>query len=323
LPVFVKQVFSLRDKMSSTAGAIDQQQRAGGNRAVQQQLVVAALWMVLGLAIVLATLLVVRRISGVFQQPLGGAAIVLFAVVAELGVFSFRRLAIRQGLAAAQYSVLSTQYSLLYVLPTVLAIAALLSLTIPGTPLFGLLLAWLIVLAGETAQLYPHFRPIWDRTLPPPPPVAPPVPTPPPLPSAVVNERSEIEPAESESSEIELEEPEIPAGLIQQLTRVLEDDHESIHALVQTKIPANDRQAILHISFCPPLADKPELTAHALDSANADVRITQVETFGARLEVRLPTRITTEQNVVIEILGSAKATKSVAAPPRPVGELPG
>lgn len=308
--------------MRSTAGAIDRQQRAGGNRAVQQQLVVASLWMFLVLAIAVAALLVVRRISGVFQLPLGGAAIILLAVVAELAVFSYRLVANRAGLTLVQYSALSTQNSVVYILPSALVLAALLSLTIPGTPLFGLLLAWMIVLAGETAQLHFYFRPIWDRTLPPPPPLAPPILTPPPLPTATVSKITEIEPLESERDEIEADEPEIPVGLIQQLTRVREGDHESIHALVQAKIPANDRQAILHLAFCPPLADKPELTAHALDCDDADVRITQAETFGTRLEVRLPVVSGNGHNVVVEILGSVKATKSAAAPPQPVAELP-
>ena len=308
--------------MRSTAGAIEQRPHAGGNRAVQQQLVVASLWMVLALAIAVAALLVVRRISGVFQQPLGSAAIVLLAVVAELAVLLYRQLAIRAGLTLVQYSTLSTQNSVVYILPSALVLAALLSLTIPGTTLFGLLLAWIIVLAGETTQLHFHFRPIWDPALPPPPPLAPPIPTPPPLPSATVSKLVEIEPAESECPDLEGDEPEIPAGLIQQLTRVREDDHESIHALVQAKIHANDRQAILHLAFCPPLADKPELTAHALDCDDADVRITQAETFGTRLEVRLPAVSGSEHNLVVEILGSVKATKSAAAPPQPVAELP-
>lgn len=73
----------------------------------------------------------------------------------------------------------------------------------------------------------------------------------------------------------------------------------------------NDRLAIIHLAFCPPLAERPELTAHALDMDEADVRITQAETFGARLEVRLPAVAQAERSFLIEVLGSAATAKSV------------
>jgi hypothetical protein len=291
--------------MRSTAGAIDHKHPAGGTLAIQRQLLVAALWLVLGLAIAFAALLIVRRISGAFFQPLSGVTIVTIAALVELAVVSFRRLAIRAGFTTAQYSVLSTQYSVAYVLPSVLALLTLISLTIPGTPLLALMLAWLIVLAGEAAQLHFHFRPSWASTLSPPPLPAPPAPIPPPLPSEI-----ETELAEAEFTETETAEAEIPAGLLQQVTRVLEDDRESIHALVQANIAANDRLAIVHLSFCPPLANRPELTAHALDMDDADVRITQAETFGVRLEIRLPKVASAERSFLIELLGSAPTAKS-------------
>jgi hypothetical protein len=286
--------------MRSTAGAIDHKHPAGGTLAIQRQLLVATLWLVLGLAISLAALLIVRRISGAFFQPLSGVTIVTIAALVELAVVSFRRLAIRAGFTTAQYSVLSTQYSVAYVLPSVLALLTLISLTIPGTPLLALLLAWLIVLAGEAAQLHFHFRPSWASTLSPPPLPAPPAPIPPPWPSEI----------ETELTETEATEAEIPAGLLQQVTRVLEDGRESIHALVQANIAANDRLAIVHLAFCPPLANRPELTAHALEMDEADVRITQAETFGARLEVRLPAVVPAERSFLIEVLGSAATAKS-------------
>ena len=46
---------------------------------------------------------------------------------------------------------------------------------------------------------------------------------------------------------------EVPDGLIQQMTRLRDGAGESIHALVQAEIPAQDNQAVIHLAFCPPL----------------------------------------------------------------------
>ena len=148
--------------MRSTAGAIDRPRNAGGTLAVQQQLVVTSLWTILGLAIAVAALLLTRRISGAFQTPFGGAAIVLLALVTEAAVFTYRWLwSGRKYAVVSQYSVL-TQFPFLFALTTLIALSILISLTIPGTPVLGLFLAWFIVIAGEIAQWQFHFRPIWS-----------------------------------------------------------------------------------------------------------------------------------------------------------------
>ena len=106
----------------------------------------------------------------------------------------------------------------------------------------------------------------------------------------------------------EVAEPEIPQGLVQQMMRVVEDGCESIHGLVKADVAANDRLAIIHIAFCPPLGERPELSAHALDCDDAEIRLTQVESFGARLEARLPAVSDAPRSLIIEILGSAKVS---------------
>src|SRR5262245_13766702 len=108
------QASSLPFNMRSTAGAIERPQNAGGTLAVQQQLVVALLWTILGLAIALAALLMTRRVSGAFQTPLGGVAIVLVGLVIELSVFAYRQFWSGGSFAVtSQYSVLSTRYPFL------------------------------------------------------------------------------------------------------------------------------------------------------------------------------------------------------------------
>lgn len=104
--------------------------------------------------------------------------------------------------------------------------------------------------------------------------------------------------------------PEIPAGLVQQITRIRAAGGESIHALLLAEIPAQDRQAVVHLAFCPPLAERPELTAHCLDTEEHEVRITQVEAYGVRLEVRTATPRQAPQGAIVEVLGQATAPRS-------------
>jgi hypothetical protein len=113
------------------------------------------------------------------------------------------------------------------------------------------------------------------------------------------------------------DEPETPAGLLQRVTRIREADRESIHALIQAEIPAGDRLVVIHMAFCPPLTARPELTAHALDSDEAEIRMTQAETFGARIEVRLPRDERESRGVLIEVIGSAVCPSVAEMPLRP------
>jgi len=51
------------------------------------------------------------------------------------------------------------------------------------------------------------------------------------------------------------------------------------------------------------------LTAHALDDADAEVRVTQVETFGARLEARFTQASNEARRIIVEVIGSSIAPK--------------
>jgi len=104
---------------------------------------------------------------------------------------------------------------------------------------------------------------------------------------------------------LEETEVEIPIGLVQQVTRVREEGRESIHALVQAEIAAGDRMAVVHLAFCPPLEATPELTAHAVEAEDAEVKLTQAETFGARIEVRLGAAVKEPCGVIVEVIGAA------------------
>jgi hypothetical protein len=257
---------------------------------VGRQFIAAIGWSLLVLTLVLALVLLVRRLVGAFDRPLGGWVIVAVALALEVVA-----LLIRRSVLSTKYSVLSTQYAVLrtespygFGIVSSFVIVVLASLTLPGTPAVGVALAWILLIAGEAAQGLFYSRPDVRR---------------------VWNTRSAnpiVSPLISEAAELE-----IPAGLVQQLTRVREGDRESLHALVRAEIPGGDRLAVLHLSFCPPLGEAPELRAHAVEAEDAEVRVTLAETFGARIEVRLPREDAAARSVLVEVLGTVTARSGV------------
>lgn len=280
--------------MSSTVGAIDRSQRAVRGDSALGQLSTATSLALFALALALALILIARRLNGALFSPLSGGAILFVALAIESATALYRYMP-----SCTQCSVLSIQYFprwaqllpqralLSLIIPGVVAFAILASLTIRGTPAWGLTLAWLLFISAESIQWLHHYRP------------------------DLVNARwlTALKPVAAPAAEGE---PlEVPPGLVQQLTRTLEANQESIHALVRADIAASDRFAAVHLSFCPPLAAQPQLSAHAIDADDAEVRITQAETFGARLEVRLPAANQAPRTVMVEVLGSVTAPRTV------------
>jgi hypothetical protein len=263
--------------MVSTAGAIARRPaKALAPGADQLRAVVG--FAALGLLVFLAVVFAARRLAGGFQQPLGGVELV--AVAALLGgavigvaVAAGKRLALR-----TEYSVLSTQYLVLGT-AALAAMVLLAALMFPDSPPWAVLIAWFMLAIAAAAA----WRLAVRRT----------------KPANLIRPTlaAEVEPAEA-----------IPGNLSQQLTRVrAADGSESLHALARADVPAGDRLAVVHLALCPPLEGPPELTAHAIDADDADVRITAAETYGVRLEVRLLQTAREPRQVLVEVLGRSSA----------------
>jgi hypothetical protein len=272
--------------MGSTAGAVAGARRTGGLTAAERQLLTAVVLSLLALFLGLSLLMLARRASGVFVQPLGGGG--QLAAALAIGLTA---LALRVALSRTEYSALSTQYLvhstrrvLLFAVPGLAAIMLLASITLPAAAPWSVAVAWFLLIANEASSWLIFHRLRRARA-------SPARPLPPPLLAEQV-------------------EPEIPASLVQQITRVQEEGRESIHGLLRAEIPAGDRLAVVHVAFCPPLAAAPELQAHAIDAEDADVRITQAETFGTRIEARLQEPAVDRSSVLIELLGSVTRPRS-------------
>ena len=255
--------------MSSTAGAI--------STPVLRHAAQAAAQALLSLLIALAAVMLMRRASGAFVQPLSGLALVVVAITLVI-IPAAVRVMFRDSVAEAP------AIYLLFALPGLAVAALLAALTMPGTAAWAIAVAWFILIGAEGLSWLVAFRPELLR--------------------GVRTRRRAANQLATPESTAETD-SELPAGLVQQLSRIREGGRESIHAVLLAEIVPGDRQAALHVAFCPPLEEKPELTAHALDTDDAEVRITQAETFGARIEVRLQAIVSDKRIVLVELLGSA------------------
>lgn len=117
---------------------------------------------------------------------------------------------------------------------------------------------------------------------------------------------------EGEFDEERAEGYEAEAGLFQRWSRQrdLSSGQETFSGILRADFPAGDPLAVLHVSFCPPLASVPELMCEisgelSPDAPEASVRVTLAETFGARIEVRLQQRPTECVTLFVEMFGSS------------------
>jgi hypothetical protein len=252
--------------MVSTAGAIAR--RKWRLKSGPAQLRRALGFAVLGLLVFLAIVFVSRRLAGGFVQPLSGPALIAAAAaIAALAPATWVTL----GRASKRFVLIAA---------TIAPVALLAALTTADSAPAAVAIAWFTLIVGEAASWHvARRRP--PRT----------------IHHALKSER------EATASDAE---DEVPENVLQQLSRLREaDGGESLHALAVAEIAAGDRQAVLHLAFCPPLESPPELTAHALDADDADVRITTAETYGARLEVRVASPAAEPRRVLVEVLGRA------------------
>jgi hypothetical protein len=103
---------------------------------------------------------------------------------------------------------------------------------------------------------------------------------------------------------IEATDETISDALVQQLTRHrTESGGESIHAILRAACEPGDARVALHFAFCPPLASAPKLAAYPIDDSGAEAAITVAETYGARIELRLPRPAAAGDQVLLEVVG--------------------
>lgn len=194
--------------------------------------------------------LLTRRIAGGMETPLSGSLFLLVAV-ASVGLAWGLRLLGQSSSALGHPALLAIAASLTQLL-------LLSTLSLVGTPIWGLMLGWLLFLASEAGWWWS----LYNRTL---------VQTSPP-PSAPTTAPAE---------------PTSLPNVIQQLTRARADHGESIIGILRADFAAGQRLAVLHVAFCPPLEAVPEVSLEVQEGPDAVLKATLIQSFGLRMEVRL------------------------------------
>ncbi len=248
--------------------------------ALRKDLLTALLASGLAAFAVVVLLLLARRMAGALVQPLGG-----FFLVGVVGLGLLLAVGWRLGWQARGRHATSLALVAL-ALPGVALFMLLCVLSLPGTASWALMLTWLAFLAGEAAwwwAAYSSQRPIAPRRFVPPA-------------ASVVAERPAPDGIENEHGSL-------TENVFQQITRFRDAEQERVAFMLRIPFAAGQRMAVAHVSFCPPLCGIPEFAADATDGPSATVAITNPQSFGARLEVRLEEPAEVAGTVVVEAEG--------------------
>lgn len=253
-----------------------------------------AAWTALSLFIALAALLAVRRLTGAMTQPLPGPLLVLVAA-ALAAVLVLLRLWLlpsdMRGLRASRpltWEIVS-RWSIV-ALPSVALAVLLVSVMTTGTSLPAALAT--LLFAGVIEGLFWRHIAVALRAFPT-------------EPALELPHRS-VQSAEAASEQNETDEEAYPASLLQQIVRTRgEAGGEAIHAVLRAEFQPGEQVQVLHIAFCPPLANPPRLQAMTPGRTAADVKVTAAHTFGARLEVHLASPAVESIELIVELMGDA------------------
>jgi hypothetical protein len=112
-------------------------------------------------------------------------------------------------------------------------------------------------------------------------------------------QRHQIATAEFEQDEASGEQ------IIQQLTRLrTEKGHDALRGTLVAEFAPGERQATLHVAFCPPFERLPQVEVNLADDSDATIKIAQVLHNGVQLEVRLAEPAEESINVAVELFAT-------------------
>ena len=257
----------------------------------------AAWWSALSVIFLLCAMLLARRIAGELRQPIRGEVLIALGLVAA-GLASLLRLA-RVSSPASPPDWRDRAGRLFAPGLCVLFFGTAVSL--PGTPAWALSVFWCTLLVAESmwwyfaaGLSYPVIR--WPQR------------------RRVVAVKSGQSPLpagfrklgidaadmiELTDEEEEIE-PSLPARVTQQFTRLnSEPAGELLVGLVRAGFAGGERSQNVHLAFCPPFEGTPALHAEQIEGPSVSIKAAQVESYGARLELKLAARADASESVII------------------------
>ncbi len=286
----------------------------------------SAWWVAFALWHVLAISMPIRRACGEFVQPLSGWAL-LGVVLFVLGASSLLRISARW-LGVTIYTghskltqggqerdanvpvrpvlgISPAGERLVAILPTIAGFLIVGSVSLAGSSLFFIILVWGVLIASETAWLARIFSTPQKTTLR--------IGTG--SPSITSASDTFTTPASKGAMNAEstavlnLDDGSLPSGVTQQLIRTQHDHGESLSGLLRVDFPVGERTQFVHLAFCPPFVNLPEIHVAQVSGPTVSVKMAQAETFGMRIEVKRNQTEFEPLSVVLEIEATAAADK--------------
>lgn len=260
----------------------------------QAELVVrAGLAALLGVLLITAAVLLLRRVLGALVAPLPPAVLAVagisLAAVAGVVRTASRRMPSSGGAGDWRWPV--------QILTSLAVLAVAFSVSVPGSGWLGLTGLWGAVLVGEALSWRPFRIPSlrWPYRLP--------------RLSAlrrVSKLPARIDPPHRPTphgARADLSHPKVAlaAEVLQQLTRrQLADGVEELAGLLRVSFAPGQRTENVHVAFCPPFAMAPQLTVAQLGGPPARMKTAQLLPYGVRIDLKLSGPAETDASVLLE-----------------------
>jgi hypothetical protein len=259
------------------------------------------------LTFLLAALLLARRLAGALTTPLGAETLLVTAVILAATAAATRL--VWQLLPTVQRST-GTSW-LVWALPSLGSLGFVVALSLPGSPVWPLRTLWAIIAVEEAISLWLVWRNLDSADLSLERPAAesaaetatrdargeqPADDAHPPAITSVAGREIRVDPPQQPMPHI------IPPNVSQQLTRAIGDDGcEVLYGLLRGHFAPGQRSLRLHVSFCPPFENVPEVSIDKIEGPELTVRVGQTLPYGARLDLRLKTLSADPIDVVLEL----------------------
>ncbi|MBM3998220.1 MAG: hypothetical protein FJ297_01545 [Planctomycetes bacterium] len=94
-------------------------------------------------------------------------------------------------------------------------------------------------------------------------------------------------------------------GIVQRIVRSMEDGWETFCGEFRCRFAERERTQVIHVAFCPPFAATPELHIEPIHGPTVEIQTTQLEPFGARLDLRTGSDTTRERDVAVRVIARA------------------
>ncbi|MGM0487323.1 MAG: hypothetical protein ACQESR_11245 [Planctomycetota bacterium] len=252
--------------------------------AVMWRLFLAVTLAAVGMLLVLALWLVVRRVAGRLEQPLSFPLLVTVGLVLAGSVSLVRVVWYRNQWCPRQWESWAV---LRWTFPSIVVFMLASSLSIAGTGTARLLAFWssLVVVEGFWWVV------AWRRIRAVPAPRGAP--------------RSEEDAGAASTSRLAASAPmaadptdaithpqddgeQLSEDLSQQITRSrAEEENDTVVGLLRARFAPKERSRSLHVAFCPPMPHRPAVSMIQVSGPRARIKAAEVRAFGIRFDVRL------------------------------------